>query len=145
MPDTRTDKIEKTDAEWRAQLTPEQYHITRQKGTEPAFTGKLTYNHDTGMYRCVACGADLFASDTKFDSGSGWPSFYLPVNSAAIETHEDNTLGMRRMEVELRPLRRSPRPRLPRRPAAHRPALLHQLRSPELRQSQIARPDLRHA
>ncbi len=71
-------KIEKSDAEWRAQLTPEQYHITRQKGTEAPFTGKLTYNHDTGMYRCVACGADLFASDTKFDSGSVGPASTSP-------------------------------------------------------------------
>jgi peptide-methionine (R)-S-oxide reductase len=99
MPETKPEKIEKSDAEWRAQLTPDQYYITRQKGTEPAFSGKLNYNHDTGMYRCVACGSDLFPSDTKFDSGSGWPSFYLPANSAAIETHEDTTLGMRRIEV----------------------------------------------
>jgi peptide-methionine (R)-S-oxide reductase len=108
MSDTRTDttpavpapeKIQKSDAEWRAQLTPEQYYITRQKGTEPAFTGTLTHNHDTGMYSCVACGAELFPSDTKFDSGSGWPSFYLPVNSTAIETHEDVSHGMRRVEV----------------------------------------------
>ncbi len=97
--DTKPDRIEKTDAEWRAQLTPEQYYVTRQKGTEAPFTGPLTFNHDTGMYRCVACGAELFSSDTKFDSGSGWPSFYLPVDSAAVESHEDNTLGMRRIEV----------------------------------------------
>jgi peptide-methionine (R)-S-oxide reductase len=93
------DKIEKSDAEWRAQLTPEQYYIVRQKGTEPPFTGKLNLNHDTGMYRCVGCGADLFPSETKFDSGSGWPSFYLPVNSAAINTHEDVSHGMSRIEV----------------------------------------------
>jgi peptide-methionine (R)-S-oxide reductase len=104
MPETKPaetipEKIQKSDAEWRAQLTPEQYHITRQKGTEAPFTGKLTFNHDDGMYHCVACDAELFPSDTKFDSGSGWPSFYLPVKSSAIETHEDNTLGMRRVEV----------------------------------------------
>lgn len=99
MSETKSVKIEKSDAEWRAQLTPEQYYITRQKGTEPPFTGKLTLNHDTGMYRCVACGADLFASDTKFESGSGWPSFYLPVDSAAVDTHEDTSHGMRRVEV----------------------------------------------
>jgi peptide-methionine (R)-S-oxide reductase len=96
---TTPTKVEKSDTEWRDQLTPEQYYITRQKGTEAPFTGKLTYNHDTGMYRCVACGADLFASDTKFDSGSGWPSFYLPVDSAAVITHEDTSHGMRRVEA----------------------------------------------
>ncbi|MGB6131878.1 MAG: peptide-methionine (R)-S-oxide reductase MsrB [Acidobacteriaceae bacterium] len=99
MSDTKSAKIEKSDAEWRAQLTPEQYHVTREKGTEPAFTGKLTYNHDDGMYHCVACGASLFASDSKFDSGSGWPSFFIPVDSAAVETHEDTSFGMRRVEV----------------------------------------------
>lgn len=99
MAETKPEKIEKSDAEWRAQLTPEQYYVTRQKGTEPPFTGKLTLNHDTGMYRCVACGADLFASDTKFDSGSGWPSFYIPVQSEAVSTHEDISHGMRRVEV----------------------------------------------
>ncbi len=97
--EARTDKIEKTDAEWRAELTPEQYYITRQKGTEPAFSGVLYHNHDAGTYHCVACGAELFKSDTKFDSGSGWPSFWLPADQSAIETHEDNSYGMRRIEV----------------------------------------------
>ena len=92
-------KIEKTDAEWRAQLTPEQYYVTRQKGTEPAFSGALYRNHDDGIYRCVACDAELFKSDAKFESGSGWPSFWLPVNSTAVETHEDLTHGMHRIEV----------------------------------------------
>jgi peptide-methionine (R)-S-oxide reductase len=92
-------KIEKTDEEWRAQLTPEQYYITRQKGTEPPFSGKLYRNHADGMYHCVACGAELFKSDTKFESGSGWPSFFLPVDSSAVETHTDNTHGMERVEV----------------------------------------------
>jgi peptide-methionine (R)-S-oxide reductase len=99
MTDTRTGKIQKTDAEWREQLTPEQYHITRQKGTEPPFTGKLYRNHDDGIYHCVACGAELFNSDTKFESGSGWPSFFVPVDPAAVETHEDKSLGMRRIEA----------------------------------------------
>jgi peptide-methionine (R)-S-oxide reductase len=93
------EKIEKTDAEWRAQLTPEQYHITREKGTEPAFTGALYRNHDDGIYRCVACDAELFKSDEKFESSSGWPSFWEPVSPGAIEKHEDNTYGMRRVEV----------------------------------------------
>jgi peptide-methionine (R)-S-oxide reductase len=103
MIETRTimteTKIEKTDAEWRAQLTPEQYYVTRQKGTEPAFSGALYRNHDDGIYRCVACDAELFKSDAKFESGSGWPSFWLPVNSTAVETHEDLTHGMHRIEV----------------------------------------------
>ena len=96
---TKTEKIEKTDAEWREQLTPEQYFVTRQKGTEPAFSGALYKNHDDGMYHCVACDAELFASDKKFESGSGWPSFWLPVDSAAIETHEDISHGMSRIEA----------------------------------------------
>lgn len=93
------EKIEKTDAEWRAQLTPEQYYITRQKGTEPPFTGALYHNHDTGTYCCVGCGAELFRSDNKFESGSGWPSFWIPASATAIETHEDTTHGMRRVEA----------------------------------------------
>jgi peptide-methionine (R)-S-oxide reductase len=92
-------KVERTDAEWRAQLTPEQYYVTRQKGTEPAFSGKLYRNHADGIYRCVACNAELFKSDAKFESGSGWPSFFLPVNDAAVQTHEDNSYGMQRIEA----------------------------------------------
>lgn len=99
MRETKPEKIEKTDAEWRAELTPEQYYVTRQKGTEPAFSGTLTYNHDDGIYRCVACGAELFKSDAKFDSGSGWPSFWIPVRPDAVESHEDSSHGMRRVEV----------------------------------------------
>lgn len=99
MAEAKVEKIEKTDAEWRQQLTPEQYYITRQKGTEPAFSGALYHNHDAGTYHCVACGAELFKSDTKFESGSGWPSFYLPTDQSAIETHEDMSYGMRRIEV----------------------------------------------
>ena len=93
------EKIEKTDAEWRAQLTPEQYHVLRQKGTERAFTGALTQNHETGEYTCAGCGAVLFGSDSKFDSGCGWPSFYIAKDSKAIAEHEDNSYGMRRVEV----------------------------------------------
>jgi peptide-methionine (R)-S-oxide reductase len=99
MTETKVEKIQKSDAEWRAELTPEQYYITRQKGTEPAFSGALYRNHADGTYHCVACKAELFKSDTKFESGSGWPSFYNPTESSAVETHEDNTLGMRRVEV----------------------------------------------
>jgi peptide-methionine (R)-S-oxide reductase len=99
MTDTKVEKIQKTDAEWRAQLTPEQYHVTREKGTEPAFTGVLYRNHDDGIYRCVACDAELFKSDEKFESGSGWPSFWEAVSPDAVEKHEDNSYGMRRLEV----------------------------------------------
>ncbi len=89
----------KSDAEWRAQLTPEQYHIAREQGTERAFTGKYWNEHADGTYRCAACRAELFSSDTKFDSGSGWPSFYEPMNHAAVVTREDNSHFMRRTEV----------------------------------------------
>ena len=99
MTETKVEKIHKTDEEWRAELTPEQYYITRQKGTEPAFSGALYRNHDDGIYRCVACHAELFRSDEKFESGSGWPSFWLPVSADAIEAHEDTSHGMRRVEV----------------------------------------------
>jgi len=99
MTETKTEKIQKTDEEWRAQLTPDQYYITRQKGTEPAFSGALYRNHDDGIYRCIACDAELFRSDEKFESGSGWPSFWEPVSPNAVEQHEDNTYGMRRVEV----------------------------------------------
>jgi peptide-methionine (R)-S-oxide reductase len=99
MTDTKVEKIQKTDAEWKAELTPEQYYVTRQKGTEPAFSGALYRNHEDGIYRCVACNAELFTSDTKFESGSGWPSFYQPVGPHAVDEHEDSSDGMRRVEV----------------------------------------------
>jgi peptide-methionine (R)-S-oxide reductase len=99
MAETKSEKIEKTDAEWRAQLTPEQYYVTRQKGTEPPFSGTLTYNHEDGIYHCIACGAELFKSDNKFDSGSGWPSFWIPVHPDAVQSHEDTSHGMSRVEV----------------------------------------------
>ena len=84
---------------WKEKLTPERYHILRQKGTERAFTGALYNNHTTGMYECGACGHPLFSSDAKFESGTGWPSFDQPVNTANVELHEDNSLFMRRTEV----------------------------------------------
>lgn len=93
------EKMRKTEEEWRAELTPEQYRILRQKGTEPAFRGALYQNHEDGGYHCAACGALLFQSDTKYESGSGWPSFYHPAESDAVETHEDSSHGMRRIEV----------------------------------------------
>ena len=94
-----TDKIRKTDEEWRKQLTPEQFHVAREKGTERAFTGAYWDNHKEGVYRCIGCGAQLFSSDTKFDSGTGWPSFTQPIEDSNVEMEEDRTLGMRRIEV----------------------------------------------
>jgi peptide-methionine (R)-S-oxide reductase len=92
-------KVEKTEAEWRAQLTPEQYHVMREKGTERPFTGKLTNNHADGLYHCGACNAPLFKSETKFDAHCGWPSFYEPISPDAVIEHEDRTFGMRRVET----------------------------------------------
>ncbi len=93
------EKVQKTEAEWRELLSPDQFRIMREKGTEPPFTGALLNNHEDGMYRCAACEAPLFKSETKFESGSGWPSFYLPVSAETIQAHEDTTHGMRRIEV----------------------------------------------
>jgi peptide-methionine (R)-S-oxide reductase len=93
-----TEPVQKTDEEWRAQLTPEEYHVLRQAGTERAFTGEYTDTETTGVYRCKACQATLFESDTKFHSGCGWPSFYQPI-SDTITYIEDNTMGMKRTEV----------------------------------------------
>lgn len=93
------EKLEKKDEEWRQQLTPEQYEVTRRKGTEPAFTGKYWDNHESGMYRCACCGSPLFDSDTKFDSGTGWPSFTEPAAAENVRTETDTSYGMRRTEV----------------------------------------------
>jgi peptide-methionine (R)-S-oxide reductase len=92
-------KVQKSEEEWRRELTPEQYHVLREKGTERAFTGKYHATKDGGMYRCAACGAELFSSDTKFDSGTGWPSFYQPAGTDAVDTEDDDSLFMRRTEV----------------------------------------------
>jgi len=92
-------KIRKSDAEWRESLTPEQYRITRRKGTEPAFTGEYHNCKESGVYRCVCCGNPLFESDAKYDSGTGWPSFYRPASADGVTTEPDDSLGMRRTEV----------------------------------------------
>jgi peptide-methionine (R)-S-oxide reductase len=94
-----TRKIEKTDAEWRAQLSPDEYHVTRQKGTERAFTGRYWDCHEPGQYRCTCCGADLFSSEHKFDSGCGWPSFYAAAAPDNVEEAEDRSHFMLRTEV----------------------------------------------
>ena len=93
------EKVIKSDEEWRSQLTPEQYQVARRKGTEPAFTGKYWNNHEHGTYHCACCGTPLFDSDTKFDSGTGWPSFTSPVGAESVETETDTSYGMRRVEV----------------------------------------------
>jgi peptide-methionine (R)-S-oxide reductase len=92
-------KIEKSDAEWRKELTPEQYYVMRQKGTERAFTGAYWNNHEEGKYLCGACGLELFDSDTKFESGTGWPSFWQPIEASHVETESDWGFGMKRTEV----------------------------------------------
>lgn len=97
-----TDKVEKTDEQWRKELTPEQYHVLREAGTERAFTGAYWDNHRKGVYHCAACGLDLFSSDTKFDSGTGWPSYYAPISEKNIITETDRSLGMVRTEVKCR-------------------------------------------
>ena len=98
MIQTNMSRVIKTEAEWQKQLTPEQFRITRQKGTERAFTGEYWNHHEPGSYRCVACGQELFSSETKFDSGTGWPSFYAAV-AEHVRTAADNSLFMRRTEV----------------------------------------------
>ncbi len=92
-------KIQKTEAEWRAQLTPEQYEVARKKGTERAFTGKYHDNKEKGVYKCVCCGTELFTSDTKYDSGTGWPSFWQPIDKDNIKLENDFSFFMRRTEV----------------------------------------------
>jgi peptide-methionine (R)-S-oxide reductase len=93
------EKLKKTEEEWKRELTPEQYEVVRQKGTEAPFTSELNDNKAAGTYRCVACGQPLFDSETKFESGTGWPSFYQPTDDEAVETEPDNSLLMRRTEV----------------------------------------------
>jgi peptide-methionine (R)-S-oxide reductase len=92
-------KIQKTESEWRQQLTPEQYRICREKGTEPAFTGAYWNSHEAGVYQCACCGKQLFASDDKYDSGSGWPSFTKPVETSSVVKEVDNSHNMQRTEV----------------------------------------------
>ena len=97
--EVEVEKVVKTDDEWKAQLTPEQYEVTRRAGTEPAFTGKYWNNHEHGIYRCVCCGNALFSSETKFESGTGWPSFWEPIAKENVENRVDGTFGMIRTEI----------------------------------------------
>jgi peptide-methionine (R)-S-oxide reductase len=99
MSSQQESKVVKSEQEWREQLTPEQYDVLRKAGTEPAFTGEYVYNKDSGDYRCAACSAVLFTADTKFESGTGWPSFTEPAVAEAVELRPDNSLFMRRTEV----------------------------------------------
>ena len=92
-------KVQKTDAEWRAELSPEQYHVLREKGTERPFSGEYDHVFEDGTYRCAGCGAELFRSDTKYDSGCGWPAFYAAASEQAIDEESDKSLGIRRTEV----------------------------------------------
>jgi len=92
-------KAGKTDADWKKELTPMQYKVTRRKGTEPAFSGEYWDHHDKGVYRCVCCGAELFSSEHKFESGTGWPSYWQPLNPENVAIEEDNSFFMRRTEV----------------------------------------------
>lgn len=98
----QNEESKKGDRDWKETLTPEQYHVTREAGTEPAFTGEYWDTKAKGTYRCVGCGAPLFSSDHKYDSGSGWPSFWQPLESENVTTQEDKKLGMRRTEVVCR-------------------------------------------
>jgi peptide-methionine (R)-S-oxide reductase len=93
------EKIKKSNEEWKKELSPEQYHVCREKGTERAFTGRFWDHHENGVYRCACCGNELFSSETKFDSGTGWPSFSAPASEETIETEQDSSLFMRRTEV----------------------------------------------
>jgi peptide-methionine (R)-S-oxide reductase len=92
-------KVQLAEEEWKKRLDPKQYHVLRQKGTEPAFTGKHLGNHEKGMYTCAGCGKELFSADTKFESGSGWPSFWAPADKESIEEHPDNSVFMKRTEI----------------------------------------------
>ena len=136
-----SDKIRKDDAEWRSKLTEEQYHVTRRKGTEPPFTGEYEDTETPGAYVCVCCGQPLFASDAKYHSGSGWPSYWQPIAAENIEMERDVAYGMVRTRGSLQPLRCTSGTRLRRRPQAHRAEVLHQLRCSAFDRGMIPRKD----
>ena len=128
-----TERVEKTDAEWQAELDPDRYQVLRCGATEAPWSGELNLVHDEGMFKCGACGTELFRSDTKFDSGSGWPSFFAPLDEEAVETEEDLTHGMRRTEVRCATCGSHLGHVFPDGPAADRSALLHQFARAGLR------------
>ena len=125
-------KVTKTEEEWRRQLTPQEFHVTREHGTERAFTGPHLDEKRTGTYACLCCGAPLFASNAKFESGTGWPSFFEPLSAKAIDEHEDRSLFMRRTEVRCE-LRRPSGPRVSRWTPTDRTALLHERNGAQVR------------
>ena len=127
MSDEKGARVSKSDEEWRHCLTPEQYQVLRRHGTEHAFTGEYHDSKEAGTYKCAGCGAPLFASSTKFDSGTGWPSFWEPIDAAAVGTKTDRSFFMTPDRGAVRGLRRASRARLRRRPRAHRAPILHQL------------------
>ena len=127
------EKIRKTDEEWREELDPDRYAVLRCAATEPPWSGDLNFVKEDGVFRCGACGAELFRSDAKFDSGSGWPSFFQPAEEDAVETEVDETHGMRRIEVRCAACDSHLGHVVPGRPAADRAALLHQLARARLR------------
>jgi peptide-methionine (R)-S-oxide reductase len=96
---TEREELPRSEEDWRRKLTPEQFEILRNKGTERAFTGKYAFTKDAGVYRCAGCGAELFDASAKYESGTGWPSFWEPISRGAVELHEDRSLGMRRVEA----------------------------------------------
>ena len=122
------EKLAKSESEWKQQLTPEQYHVTREAGTEPAFTGKYWKTKDAGTYHCVCCGEPLFDSSTKFDSGTGWPSFFKPADEGKVEEHKDRSYGMVQDRSSLCQVRSPFGACVRRRSSAYWAALLHELR-----------------